>query len=133
MVNEGSRMQVIYNDKTDILYIRLESKKQEVINHRVVEDVVLDIGEGEKKVGRFRKRQKGFLLTVFSLLNIKCTFKKVYDNCKGAVLLSKIKGQVYQKQRQKMTDPLLSFKNELSLVSLWIYETKQHFLSLWNF
>jgi uncharacterized protein YuzE len=51
MVNGRSRMQVTYNDKTDILYIRLESKKQEVINHRVGKDVVLDIGEGEKIVG----------------------------------------------------------------------------------
>ena len=44
-------MNIIYNDKTDLLYIRLDDTKQEVINRRVSEDVVLDIGEGEKVIG----------------------------------------------------------------------------------
>lgn len=41
----------MYNDKADLLYIRLDDKKQEIINRRVSEDIVLDIGEDEKIVG----------------------------------------------------------------------------------
>ena len=44
-------MQVSYNDKTDLLYIRLDDRKQEVINRRVSEDLVLDIGEGDRIIG----------------------------------------------------------------------------------
>ena len=44
-------MNILYNDKTDLLYIRLDDRKQEVINRRVSEDIVLDIGEGEKVIG----------------------------------------------------------------------------------
>lgn len=44
-------MNILYNDKTDLLYIRLDNKKQEIINRRVSEDVVLDIGEDDKIVG----------------------------------------------------------------------------------
>lgn len=41
-------MQIQYNSKTDLLYLRLESEKQEVINKRVTEDIVLDIGKDER-------------------------------------------------------------------------------------
>lgn len=44
-------MNISYNDKTDLLYIRLDDKKQEIINQRISEDIVLDIGEDEKIVG----------------------------------------------------------------------------------
>lgn len=44
-------MKLIYNDKTDILYLRLDDRKQDVINKRVTEDIVLDIGEADKVVG----------------------------------------------------------------------------------
>ena len=44
-------MQVLYNSKTDTLYIRLDEPKQDVINKRVSEDVVLDVGAGERIVG----------------------------------------------------------------------------------
>ncbi|MGD8435601.1 MAG: DUF2283 domain-containing protein [Syntrophobacterales bacterium] len=44
-------MHVSYNDKSDLLYIRLDDRKQEVINRRVSDDVVLDIGEGDKIIG----------------------------------------------------------------------------------
>lgn len=44
-------MQIHYNSKTDLLYLRLESDNQEVINKRVTEDVVLDIGKDDKIVG----------------------------------------------------------------------------------
>ena len=44
-------MNIIYNDKTDLLYIRLDDRKQDVINRRVTEDIVLDIGEDDRIVG----------------------------------------------------------------------------------
>ena len=45
------KMNILYNDKTDLLYIRLDDKKQDTINKRVSEDIVLDIGEDDKIVG----------------------------------------------------------------------------------
>lgn len=44
-------MNILYNDKTDLLYIRLDDRKQEVINSRVSDDIVLDIGENDRIVG----------------------------------------------------------------------------------
>jgi len=44
-------MQVSYNDKTDLLYIRFDDRRQDVINRRITEDVVLDIGEGDRIIG----------------------------------------------------------------------------------
>ena len=44
-------MNILYNDRTDLLYIRLDDKKQDVVNRRVSEDIVLDIGEGDRIVG----------------------------------------------------------------------------------
>ncbi|MCC7201448.1 MAG: DUF2283 domain-containing protein [Nitrospirae bacterium] len=44
-------MKVSYDDKTDLLYIRLDEKKQDVINRRVSEDIVLDIGADDRIVG----------------------------------------------------------------------------------
>lgn len=44
-------MQLVYDSKTDLLYIRLDDQKQSVINRRVSDDIVLDIGEGEKIIG----------------------------------------------------------------------------------
>ncbi|MGC8786799.1 MAG: DUF2283 domain-containing protein [Anaerolineae bacterium] len=44
-------MQILYDAKKDLLYIRLDEQKQAVINRRVSEDVVLDIGEGDRIVG----------------------------------------------------------------------------------
>ncbi len=44
-------MNILYNDRTDLLYIRFDERKQDTLNRRVSEDVVLDIGEGEKIIG----------------------------------------------------------------------------------
>lgn len=44
-------MNILYNDKTDLLYIRLDDRRQDVINRRVSEDIVLDIGENERVIG----------------------------------------------------------------------------------
>ncbi|MBI2339714.1 MAG: DUF2283 domain-containing protein [Deltaproteobacteria bacterium] len=45
------KMNISYNDKNDLLYIRLDDKKQAVINRRVSDDVVLDMGEKDRIVG----------------------------------------------------------------------------------
>ena len=44
-------MQVLYNDKTDLLYLRLDDRQQLVVNKRLSEDIVVDIGEDERIVG----------------------------------------------------------------------------------
>jgi uncharacterized protein YuzE len=51
MGNGGCKVNIIYNDKTDLLYIRFDDRKQEVINKRVSDDIVLDIGENDKIIG----------------------------------------------------------------------------------
>ena len=45
------KMNIHYNDKTDLLYIRLDDRKQQVINKRISENIVLDIGPGDRIVG----------------------------------------------------------------------------------
>jgi uncharacterized protein YuzE len=49
--NGRRKMQILYNAKTDLLYIRLDDRKQPVINKRLSEDIVLDVGEGDRIVG----------------------------------------------------------------------------------
>ena len=44
-------MNVMYNDKTDLLYIRLNEKKQDVINRRMDEDITLDVGARDQIIG----------------------------------------------------------------------------------
>ncbi len=44
-------MRVHYNHKIDMLYIRLDERKQKVINKRIFEDVVLDLGKNDRIVG----------------------------------------------------------------------------------
>ena len=44
-------MKVTYDDKSDLLYIRLDESKQDVLNKRVTDDVVLDIGKDNRIVG----------------------------------------------------------------------------------
>ena len=44
-------MNISYSDKTDHLYIRLDEEKQQVMNKRVSDAVVLDIGDNDKIVG----------------------------------------------------------------------------------
>jgi uncharacterized protein YuzE len=47
----GSKMKIYYDDKVDLLYIRFDERRQQVINRRLTEDIVLDIGEEDKIVG----------------------------------------------------------------------------------
>jgi len=51
MENGRNEMNIIYNDKTDLLYIRLDDRKQDVINKRISEDIVLDIGADDRIIG----------------------------------------------------------------------------------
>jgi len=44
-------VQILYDDRQDLLYLRLEERPQEVINRRLNDDVVLDIGEDDRIVG----------------------------------------------------------------------------------
>lgn len=44
-------MQILYNAKTDLLYLRLDDRKQQVMNKRLSEDIVLDLGEDNRVVG----------------------------------------------------------------------------------
>jgi uncharacterized protein YuzE len=47
----GSEVKISYDDRTDLLYLRFDERKQEVENKRVTDDVVLDIGAGGKIIG----------------------------------------------------------------------------------
>ena len=51
MENGRCDLNISYNDKTDLLYIRLDDRKQDVVNRRVTEGIVLDIGENDRIVG----------------------------------------------------------------------------------
>lgn len=44
-------MQILYNDQTDLLYLRLDDRRQEVVNKVATEDMVLDLGDDDKIVG----------------------------------------------------------------------------------
>ena len=44
-------MKITYDNKSDLLYIRLDESKQDVINKRVTDNIVLDIGVGERIIG----------------------------------------------------------------------------------
>ena len=44
-------MKITYHEKTDLLYIRLDERSQQVTNREVSEDIVLDIGDGGRIVG----------------------------------------------------------------------------------
>jgi len=44
-------VQILYDDRKDLLYLRLDERTQEVINRRLSDDVVLDLGEDDRIVG----------------------------------------------------------------------------------
>jgi uncharacterized protein YuzE len=44
-------MTIQYNSNTDLLYLRIEQETQEVVNKRVTEDIILDIGKDNKIIG----------------------------------------------------------------------------------
>jgi uncharacterized protein YuzE len=44
-------MQILYDAKTDLLYLRLDDRKQPVMNRRISEDLVVDLGEDDRIIG----------------------------------------------------------------------------------
>ena len=44
-------MQITYNKDTDLLYFRLDNQVQDVVNKRLSDEVVLDIGAKDRIVG----------------------------------------------------------------------------------
>ncbi|MBM2815774.1 MAG: hypothetical protein HW421_2536 [Ignavibacteria bacterium] len=44
-------MKIEYDDKFDLLYLRFDDTSQEVINQRINDHIVLDIGKNDKIVG----------------------------------------------------------------------------------
>ena len=44
-------MEILYNSKTDLLYLRLDDRKQEVLNKRISDDIVIEIGDDNRIVG----------------------------------------------------------------------------------
>jgi uncharacterized protein YuzE len=49
--NGREKMQILYNATTDLLYLRLDDRKQKVINKKISENIVLDVGEDDRIVG----------------------------------------------------------------------------------
>ena len=44
-------MNIHYNDRTNLLYIRFDDRKQTVINKRIADNIVLDIGKNGRVIG----------------------------------------------------------------------------------
>ncbi len=44
-------MNIQYDVATDLLYLRFDDRKQEVVNRRISDDIVLDLGDNGKIVG----------------------------------------------------------------------------------
>ena len=44
-------MKIYYDDGTDLLYLRFDEREQQVVNRKLADDIVLDIGESGKIVG----------------------------------------------------------------------------------
>jgi uncharacterized protein YuzE len=44
-------MQIQYESRTDLLYLRLDDEPQTVVNRRVSDDIVLDVGRDDRLVG----------------------------------------------------------------------------------
>jgi uncharacterized protein YuzE len=44
-------VQILYNSKTDLLYLRLDDRQQQVTNNRLSDEIVLDLGEDDRIVG----------------------------------------------------------------------------------
>jgi uncharacterized protein YuzE len=51
MENGRNKMNILYNDKIDLLYIRLDDKQQDIVNKKISEDIVLVIREEDRIIG----------------------------------------------------------------------------------
>jgi uncharacterized protein YuzE len=47
----GEEMKIEFDRRADLIYVRFDPRSQEVTNRRVSQDIVLDVGPGEKIVG----------------------------------------------------------------------------------
>lgn len=47
-LNKKGFMIIHYDSKADLLYLRIEPETQDLINQRVTENIVLDIGKDDK-------------------------------------------------------------------------------------
>jgi uncharacterized protein YuzE len=47
----GEEMKIEFDRRADLIYVRFDPRSQEVTNRRVSQDIVLDVGQGEKIVG----------------------------------------------------------------------------------
>jgi uncharacterized protein YuzE len=50
-VTGSQTMQILYDEKKDLLYFRLDDSKQNLINQRIADNIVLDIGKDDRIVG----------------------------------------------------------------------------------
>jgi uncharacterized protein YuzE len=78
MGNGREKMQILYDAKTDLLYLRLDDKKQEVVNKRISEDIVIDLGKGERIIGIE-------ILDASKRLNLKSLLPVKYEVLPGAI------------------------------------------------
>ena len=44
-------MTIQYDSKTDLIYLRITTGQQEIVNKRITENIVLDMGNDDKIVG----------------------------------------------------------------------------------
>jgi len=44
-------VKISYNADTDLLYLRFDERTQELVNKRISDDVVLDLGDNDRIVG----------------------------------------------------------------------------------
>jgi uncharacterized protein YuzE len=51
MESGNNNMKIEYDDKFDLLYLRFDDTAQEVVNQRINDNIVLDIGANDKIVG----------------------------------------------------------------------------------
>ena len=51
MVSGCHDMKIYYDGKADLLYIRFDEQRHQVMNKRVTDDIVLDIEENDKIIG----------------------------------------------------------------------------------
>ena len=50
-MGDGIKMKIEYDDKFDLLYFRFDEQSQEIVNKRINDNIVLDIGKDNKIVG----------------------------------------------------------------------------------
>ena len=47
----GPAVKITYDETKDLLYFRLDERFQQVVNRRIDDDIVLDLGDGDRIVG----------------------------------------------------------------------------------